>query len=116
MCGTTDKFPDYFRWSIVDIVFAITAASLPTLNYLVPKRWDGSWGSNADVVAPDPNGGGLGFDPKGTNGEQEICELSLKSGNSLTNEESGFSKHSAGTKVETQPDWNDFHPEIKVPN
>ncbi|KAL2036498.1 hypothetical protein N7G274_010764 [Stereocaulon virgatum] len=112
----TYKFPDYFRWSIVDCVFAITAASLPTLNYLIPKRWDESRGSNTNVVNPGVNGGGLAFEPKVTSGKHEIRELSFKSGNSLTDEESGSEKQSAVTKVGTQPDWNDFHPEIKIPN
>ena len=48
---------DIINWTTVDIFFAITAASLPILNSLVPRRWNysshslpqiRSWGSHRD--------------------------------------------------------------------
>ena len=36
---STDGFPVSVRWTIIDIFFAITVASLPTLNCLFPMAW-----------------------------------------------------------------------------
>lgn len=35
-------YPKRIKWTIVDIFFAITAASLPVLNAAIPKRWRSS--------------------------------------------------------------------------
>ncbi|KAL9613015.1 MAG: hypothetical protein Q9167_002405 [Letrouitia subvulpina] len=43
----TYEFPDYLGWAITDIFFAITAASLPVLNALIPARWSGSSGKRS---------------------------------------------------------------------
>ena len=42
--------------------FAITVASAPTLNSLLPKRWNRSHGSNTDFVAPGGNDENLTWD------------------------------------------------------
>ena len=42
-----DDFPNYIRWNIIDMFFAITVASLPTLNCLITKGRNGS----ADFMA-----------------------------------------------------------------
>ena len=55
-------YMDVINWTTVDIFFAITAASLPILNALVPQRWRfsthslpriGSWTSYSRSSRPD---------------------------------------------------------------
>ncbi|KAL9035562.1 MAG: hypothetical protein Q9214_006522 [Letrouitia sp. 1 TL-2023] len=43
----TYVFPDYLGWAITDIFFAITAASLPVLNALIPAHWTSSSGKRS---------------------------------------------------------------------
>lgn len=42
-CQSSSKvlgvYPKRIKWTIVDIFFAITAASLPVLNAAIPQRW-----------------------------------------------------------------------------
>lgn len=48
-------YPKRIKWTIVDIFFAITAASLPVLNAAIPKRWRSSPnGIPVHDANPDP--------------------------------------------------------------
>ena len=108
--GTIDQYPDYERWTIVDVFFAVTVASLPTLNNLVPKRWDSSSAGNLNFLDANGKGGGLAFNSETKSQDIQVSEKTS------TDEETGLGKQNGRPKVGTQPDWNDFHPEMKVPN
>ena len=49
--ASLDQYPEFQRWVIVDIFFAITAASLPVLNALLPRHWHTY--SNSDATPAD---------------------------------------------------------------
>lgn len=113
--GLTDQYPDYIRWSIIDIFFAITVASLPTLNNLVPKSWDQSYIDSPDRSAPKIAYGSDRSDSKTMIADPHIHEFTFTSSQTLTDEEGGRRQLSGSTGVGTQPDWNEYHKEIKVP-
>lgn len=55
-----DEYPDLHKWAIVDMFFAITAASLPVLNCLVPKSWGSRPTRDLTGITPmDNNSGSL---------------------------------------------------------
>jgi len=84
------------------------------LNSLVPKRWDQSRNSDPDNSAHKVASGSKKSDSKTTIGDPHLHELNFKSSQTFTDEESGSRKPSESTGVGSQPDWNEYHPEIKV--
>lgn len=110
-----DQFPDFIRWSFVDIFFATTVASLPTLNNLVPKRWDQSRNSNSGQSAPKVISGSEKMDSLTTMSEPHVHAVSSNSSQTFADEEAAYRKQSVSTGTGTQPDWNEYHPEIKIP-
>ena len=96
---------------MIDIFFAITVTSVPTLNDLVSHRCNWSRGSNTDFVAPS---GSLDSDNSKTMRQLQVQEVTSNGKQTLDSEESGYRTHSRSDGEGRKPDWHDYYPDIKV--
>ena len=108
----TDQFPDFNKWAEMDIMFAIIVANLPTLNSLIPKKWLGS--QKGSKVSSHQMGS---QSPDHVASKEEESAIHIENVNdeevSLSSRTESTMVSSGPRKIRIQPDYDDYHANIK---
>lgn len=104
-----DGIVDNASWSIVDILFGIIAASLPTLNALIPESWSGNRGLKTQSLGPSNLPESESSWKMATVQEHELRPCDSQGMNENVEARSG--KEGRGQSV--LPDWNTYQAQTK---